>query len=107
MQNIKKVTHNMAKIVPTVLLNDIQMATLLELQSKAVEGVLSLDVIAGYKGNVVNALLRRGVIKGLYRKEVIKNYKLTGVPVEMKPETVHREPKVAPIVETDTNGVTA
>jgi hypothetical protein len=48
----------------TILLNGLQMATFQELKNQATpDGVISRDVAAGYKLNVINSLVRHGAIK--------------------------------------------
>jgi hypothetical protein len=99
----------MAKIIPTVLLNELQLGTYNELVSKADEhGVVRDEVVASYKQNVINALIRRDVIR-LFRG---KHYRITATPVDLKPDHVKRAPKVVAenSSSSDTgieNGVTA
>lgn len=61
-----------------VLLNDVQHWNLEQLQRKADDdGVLSAEVMGGYKQNVINALVRRKVLKASRGKAM----RLTGIEV--------------------------
>jgi hypothetical protein len=74
----------MAKVSPTILLNALQLATLDELRSKAVKGVVKNNIIIAYKMNVINALVRRGVL----RQVSGDNYRiLANTNVALKPDT--------------------
>jgi hypothetical protein len=81
----------MAKAVTTVLLNELQIATLEDLRERANNGIVNKKVANTYKQNVLNALLRRGVLRLIagdhYR--IVAN-----VAVELKPETVPRAAKI-------------
>lgn len=62
-----------------ILLNGIQFATYRELQALADgKGVISGDVMEGYKANVVGALLRRNVLASARGKGAVR---VTGVAV--------------------------
>ncbi len=66
------------RIDGTILLNSLQMATFLELKSKAVDGVIHRDVLAGYKANVVRGIAKHGAMKavGHCNRDGLKSYKL-------------------------------
>ena len=79
----------MAKAPATVLLNEVQMATLQELEALASDGVVFGNIMVSYKQNVVKALLDRGVFKPFRGK----HFKRTNVPVAPKPPVVSRKAK--------------
>jgi hypothetical protein len=62
--------------VPVVRVNEIQLATYLELAAASTDNIVPADVVAGYKGNVVNALVRSGAIK-MHRNTQVKMLDVT------------------------------
>ncbi len=91
----------MAKLIPTVLLNDLQLATLKELNKNAVDGVMLGTFAASFKQNVIGALVRQGAIAP-YRG---KHYRATNAVIARRPDHVARTPKT--VVANDVTDVTA
>ena len=80
----------MAKQIETILLNELQMGTFIALEKAVNKNYIHADVIANYKMNVINALVRHGVI----RQFQTRHYKIVAnVRVALKPEVKHRQPK--------------
>jgi len=79
----------MPKARPVVVLNELQISTLLELQKRANKSnIVSALVVADYKRNVINALIAREAL--VPHKN---GYRLPAVEVVEKPPVVHRKPK--------------
>jgi hypothetical protein len=57
--------------IKIVRVNEIQLATYLELAAASTDNIVSADVVAGYKGNVINALVNAGAIK-MHRNTQVK-----------------------------------
>jgi len=90
----------MAKIIPTILLNDLQIATLDELKAYAdPDGMIRGEAVAYYKQNVIGALLRHGAIK-VFRE---KHFKLCNVTIERRLPHVKRTPKVAQVASDNSD----
>ena len=81
----------MAKQIPTIQLNDLQMGTLHALVKQEVNGVISGDHVAIYKTNVINALVRHGALR-VYR---VKNFKIIKANFALRAPIKPRTPKAA------------
>ena len=83
----------MFKPVNTVLLNTLQMRVLDQLKSKQnKKGVIERDHVEAYNTNVIDALVRRGVLRNFYT-----NYTINSVRVILRAEPKKRPCK--PVVE--------
>lgn len=71
-----------------VILNGLQIATLNILTERAVNGLITADVAAEYKGNVLNALVRHGAIRTFH-----KGFKLNNVNPRLRPLSTPRASK--------------
>jgi hypothetical protein len=81
LQTYKKGLYIMIDIsnVPVVRVNEIQLATYKALARNAENGVVKSEVVALYKGNVINALINAGAVKTHFNVHL----KLLDVQVEL------------------------
>jgi hypothetical protein len=82
----------MAKVLSTILINDLQMSCLKELRKQANDkGVVKAVVLLGFKNNVTGALIRHGVLSQRANGDV----RIMGNPVALRPPHVPRPSTLA------------
>jgi hypothetical protein len=82
----------MAKVLSTILINDLQMSCLNELRKQANDkGVVKAAVLLGFKNNVTGALIRHGVLSQRANGDV----RIMANPVALRPPHVPRPSTLA------------
>jgi hypothetical protein len=99
----------MAKTLPTIVLNDLQIATLNALQANATDRLVRTEHAQGFKQNVINALVHWGAL--IPTKPTLSNkgygYRIANADITRRPDHTPRAPKVVPATETDSMSVAA